>query len=101
MSYSCTDFCDTVLDALNAPIPEGFCDNPSAQADIAIAEIDRLQCVERDVTMALKRLNGELQDIYAFAEEIADIIERSTKVKADNAAEFQEAADELEEDDAA
>jgi hypothetical protein len=53
MTYSCTDFTDSILDALKLdramvdhdkkhPEDDVF-DNPSIQADLALAEIDRLQ----------------------------------------------------------
>jgi hypothetical protein len=43
MSYSCSDFTDTILDALGIDVPEEDYDNPSAQADLALAEIERLR----------------------------------------------------------
>jgi hypothetical protein len=47
MSYSCTDFVDTILDALNVIVPEELYDAPSEQADLALTEINRLQQIER------------------------------------------------------
>ncbi len=43
MSYSCTDFVDSILDALGVEVPEESWDSPADQADLAIAEIERLQ----------------------------------------------------------
>ena len=43
MTYSCTDFVDTILDALNIKVPDEDSDNPSAQADLALAAIDKLR----------------------------------------------------------
>lgn len=43
MTYSCSDFTDTILDALGIQVPEEDSDSPSAQADLALAEIARLQ----------------------------------------------------------
>ncbi len=43
MSYSCTDFTDSILDALGIDVPEESWDSPSDQADLALAEIQRLQ----------------------------------------------------------
>lgn len=43
MSYSCTDFVDSILDALHIEVPEEAWDNPSAQADLALSEIERLR----------------------------------------------------------
>jgi hypothetical protein len=52
MTYSCTDMADDLLNALNVTIPDEADDNPSMQADIAMAEIERLQRIE---TAALER----------------------------------------------
>lgn len=43
MSYSCSDFTDTVLDVPGITVPDDMRDSPSDQADLAIAEITRLQ----------------------------------------------------------
>jgi hypothetical protein len=43
MGYSCTDFTDSILDALGITVPEDALDDPEAQADLALAEIKRLQ----------------------------------------------------------
>ena len=43
MSYSCSDFTDSILDALGIEVPEESWDSPSDQADRALAEIERLQ----------------------------------------------------------
>lgn len=47
MGYSCSDFTDSILDALGIVVPDEDCDDPSAQADLALAEITRLQEIER------------------------------------------------------
>lgn len=47
MTYSCTDFADSILDALHITVPDEDSDNPSAQADLALAEIERLQRLAR------------------------------------------------------
>jgi hypothetical protein len=49
MSYSCSDFTDSIIDALRVEIPDESNDSPSDQADICLAKIDRLQS-------ALKRI---------------------------------------------
>lgn len=51
MTYSCCDFTDDILNALNVDVPDRDCDNPSAQADLALAEIDNLQ--KRSAMLAL------------------------------------------------
>lgn len=43
MSYSCTDFTDDILTALNIEVPKGHWDNPSAQADLALEAIKALK----------------------------------------------------------
>lgn len=43
MTYSCSDFTDTVLDALGVVVPPEDQDDPSAQADLALAAIGRLK----------------------------------------------------------
>ena len=43
MTYSCSDFTDDILNALCIEVPEESQDNPSDQADLAFAEIERLQ----------------------------------------------------------
>ncbi|WP_024516988.1 hypothetical protein [Bradyrhizobium sp. Tv2a-2] len=47
MTYSCTDFTDSILSALNIVVPEDAYDQPDKQADLALAEIDRLQAIEK------------------------------------------------------
>lgn len=43
MTYTCTDFTDTILDALDIEVPKESWDSPSDQADLALAEIERLK----------------------------------------------------------
>jgi hypothetical protein len=43
MTYSCSDFTDSIMDALKIDVPEELYDDPSKQADLAMAEIERLQ----------------------------------------------------------
>lgn len=47
MSYSCSDFTDTILDALNIEVPEGIKDSPFDQARLALARIVELQRAEK------------------------------------------------------
>lgn len=54
MSYSCTDFTDSILDALAIELDHDELDDPSAQADYALAEIARLQHIEKGVTQAMQ-----------------------------------------------
>lgn len=41
MTYRCSDFADSILDALAIVVPEDAQDDPSAQADLALASIDK------------------------------------------------------------
>jgi len=62
MSYSCVDFTDDVLNALKIEVPEKDRDNPSGQADLAMAEIERLQKAE-----------SVLRPLIEYAQRFADI----------------------------
>lgn len=43
MSYSCSDFTDSILEALKITVPEEYRDSPQDQAALALCEIYRLQ----------------------------------------------------------
>ncbi|WP_315729865.1 hypothetical protein [Bradyrhizobium sp. SZCCHNRI2010] len=43
MTYSCTDFVDSIIEALRVEIPEEYRDSPQDQAAIVLTEIYRLQ----------------------------------------------------------
>jgi hypothetical protein len=43
MSYSCTDFADSIIDALGVEIPEESNDSPSDQADMCLDVIQALK----------------------------------------------------------
>lgn len=47
MGYSCSDFTDSILDALKIDVPEESSDCPADQADLALAEIQKLQTLAR------------------------------------------------------
>jgi hypothetical protein len=53
MSYSCSDFTDSILEALKIEVPEEAADSPSDQADLALVEIERLQRIDKDLSYAL------------------------------------------------
>jgi hypothetical protein len=61
VSYSCTDFTDDILDALNIVVPEEDYDNPSAQADRALAEIRRLQETRESARLLVRRYAAQLE----------------------------------------
>jgi hypothetical protein len=52
MSYSCVDFTDSILNGLNIIVPEEHWDNPEGQAELALAEIKRLQDLEASRKLA-------------------------------------------------
>lgn len=43
MTYSCSDFTDTILDALGIEVPRESWDSPSDQADLCLAAIEKLR----------------------------------------------------------
>lgn len=51
MTYSCTDFTDTILDALGIVVPEEAMDDPSAQADLALGAISALRAGEQAIAI--------------------------------------------------
>ncbi|WP_316196648.1 hypothetical protein [Bradyrhizobium sp. SZCCHNS3053] len=61
MTYSCTDFTDDILDALGIQVPQQFNDSPSDQADLALAEIERLQSIEKVIRDNLTTVIAALQ----------------------------------------
>lgn len=52
MTYSCSDFTDSILDVLGITVPEEARDQPDVQADLTIAEITRLQLLEEPIKLA-------------------------------------------------
>ncbi|MGR4927302.1 hypothetical protein ACIPUD_10895 [Bradyrhizobium sp. CAR08] len=60
MTYSCSDFTDDIIGALDVTIPDSADDSPSDQADICMAEIGRLQ-VARVVLSAVRADNPEFE----------------------------------------
>lgn len=51
MTYSCSDFTDSILNALGIDVPDESADSPSDQADLALAAIAALK-VRGNVTVA-------------------------------------------------
>lgn len=47
MTYSCSDFTDTILDALNIRVPDESLDSPSDQADLCLDVIARMERIEK------------------------------------------------------
>lgn len=52
MTYSCSDFVDSILDRLGIVVPDKDADNPSAQANLALAAINALEKGEPCYPMA-------------------------------------------------
>lgn len=72
MTFSCTDFTDAILDALGIVVPEEDCDDPSAQADLALAEIARLQrkakAVKRIAVFAQRQCDRNTEEAALWAQ---------------------------------
>lgn len=62
MTYSCTDFVDTILDALKIVVPEEAQDDPSAQAALAL---DAIAGLKEDISALGVSLQNLLSDIEA------------------------------------
>jgi hypothetical protein len=62
MTYSCSDFTDSILEALDIDVPDESADSPSDQADLALEEIDRLHRVQA----ALKQLVADVHEIEGY-----------------------------------
>jgi len=65
MSYSCSDFTDDILEALQITVPEKDYESPSAQADLALAEIERLQRNDTRKILLIDALRGLVADVQA------------------------------------
>ena len=76
MTYSCTDFADSILDALGIELSDEEYDDPSAQADLALAEIERLKKIESD-------LNGFVASVCNLATRLKGDAEVTTAESAD------------------
>lgn len=60
MAYSCSDFTDSIIEALGITIPDESNDSPEDQAALAVAEIERLQRAEHEARSALAALKPML-----------------------------------------
>lgn len=56
MTYSCSDFTDSVIEALGLEIPEESNDSPSDQFELAIIDINRLQRFAVQTVLAVQLL---------------------------------------------
>ena len=74
MSYSCSDFTDSILEALAVEIPNESNDSPSDQADIALEEIERLQRFEKETRHALAVFDDE-EDYSRFVARLRVVAE--------------------------
>ena len=63
MTYSCTDFTDTILDALNINVPEESYDSPEDQADLALEEIERMRNQIGDMRLALQTARSQIKTL--------------------------------------
>lgn len=76
MSYSCSDFVDDILEKLGIEVPDEDQDNPSAQADLAMARISELQRLAARLPRQRLRLDSDIRHdhhgFYLLTEEEAD-----------------------------
>ena len=81
MSYSCADFTDDILRILEIDLTDDERQDTGTQAELAVAEIERLQVVEINRTRMKARLvellaaikshyDGDEQDLDVIAESI-------------------------------
>lgn len=56
MTYSCSDFVDTILDALKIDVPEESQDVPSDQADLVLAAIEQLRTTRQKARQVVSEL---------------------------------------------
>ena len=87
MTYSCSDFVDSVIGqlGLEEDIPEGLRDSPDAQAEICCAEIERLQRFAGSIILAVELFQKDNQysayhhpfaaDVIKIAEEFVESCE--------------------------
>lgn len=68
MTYSCPDFVDSIIDALQAKIPTEHADDPARQAEICLAEIQRLQRFEKDTRYAIAVLQDAPREEWILAQ---------------------------------
>lgn len=74
MSYSCSDFTDSILDALKIEVPDELADSPSDQADLALEEIGRLEkCRAFVEQMARMKTGSEMETLVEVAREEQEI----------------------------
>lgn len=64
MTYSCSDFADTIIDALGVVCDDDMRDSPSDQADACLAEIARLKNAVRQQRQPL--LHSLVYDFYGY-----------------------------------
>lgn len=91
MTYSCSDFTDSIIDALNIEVPDESSDSPSDQADLALAEIDRLQNIERTFSH-IQDPASRLQRVQAAARLIREARNHLRIAGANNAADYVQRA---------
>lgn len=65
MTYSCSDFADSIIEVLKVAVPQRSNDIPADQADLCLAEIRRLQAFEEAAKTAIK--NAE-EYVWRYAE---------------------------------
>lgn len=70
MSYTCPDFVDSIIAALGVTIPDEHRENPAGQADICLAEIQRLQRFEKSTRHAIAVLQDAPREDWIAAQRL-------------------------------
>lgn len=88
MGYSCSDFTDSILNALGVDT-EGLWDDPSGQAEVALAEIKRLQGRDR---MMAQPADSKLEHIQLARALVREARLHLRDAGANNAADYVQRA---------
>jgi hypothetical protein len=88
MTYSCTDFADSILEALAVNVPDESLDSPSDQADLALAEIKRLQNRDKELKLIETTPANRLERVRLAIRLIRTARNHLREAEADNAADY-------------
>lgn len=92
MTYSCSDFTDDIIEALKVEIPDEHNDSPSAQADLCLAEIERLQKREQEFERLFPPPETRLERIAAATRLMREARTHLRAAGAKNAADYVQRA---------
>ena len=79
MTYGCAEFVESIMDALGVDTGNKYADEPCEQADLALAEIERLQKLENDVRAALRSYGSGGSSPNGFIGRVLEIAAKSVK----------------------